>query len=144
MLLRHDGCRRHCHFRWWERMQQYEINRSIIGKLVIPDTQIYFFFKWQRIRFPHRSPDSGSFWIRPGDSPFNTAIRTLCALGAQIRFKSGRTRLTTNLSVPRTFHHFIGFQIANSLYYMGLKCYLFLFYGLVIFVHIDERYWSLF
>jgi hypothetical protein len=101
---------------------------QISGHLAVPDTQKCFFIRRRRIRLPYGSSDFGSFGIRPRKSPFNAAIRAFCAPGTQLRSKSAKTRLTTNLPVPGALHNFIDLHFSNSFDVSG---YEFLYSNLV-------------
>ena len=90
-------------------------------RLTIPDTQKRFFIRRGRIRLPDGPSDFRSFRIWPGQPPFDAAFRASCALGPQLRSKSGWTCLTTNFPVSRSFHHFINFHFSYSFYIPGME-----------------------
>ena len=87
---------------------------SILLKyLVIPDAQKCLFIRWCRVRFPNGAPNAGSFGIRPGESPFSTAMRTFCASGAQFWSEAGKTRLANILRERDWFHYSGDYRIGT-------------------------------
>jgi hypothetical protein len=106
-------------FNWCHLTLEFDLENfiQISSHLIVPDTQKCFFISRRRIRLPYGPSNFGGFGIRPGNSPFNAAIRTFCTSGARLRPKPSRTRLATNLPIPGPLHYFIDFHFPSSFLY---------------------------